>query len=241
VGLLVCPLMAQLTGIDFTNARAEVHPSQPNYIALFSGQTNDNGDGCPATGVNRSGPNLGSELLEAHLSFAGYSETMPSAGFGGCFYGRDPFAYARKHNPWVNFTNVPSSDNRTFAELRDYAALPTVAVSIPNEAHYMHSASIADGDKWLRQNIDPLLRWGQAHNTLLVLTWDEGPNFLNNHIPTIFYGPMVQPGSYNELINHYTVLRTIEELYRLPHAGRSDSTIPITDCWIKKSNAKRTL
>jgi len=27
------------TGVDFINAHAEVHPSQPNYLALFSGRT----------------------------------------------------------------------------------------------------------------------------------------------------------------------------------------------------------
>jgi hypothetical protein len=81
-------------GTNFTNSFAVAHPSQPNYLALFSGSTQGmTDDTCPQS---FSGANLGSEVLAAGNTFADYSEPMPSQGYTGCSYG----AYARKHNPW---------------------------------------------------------------------------------------------------------------------------------------------
>src|SRR3954469_1569758 len=69
-------------GASFTHARAETHPSQPNYLALFSGSTQGvTSDGSPAAPFTAA--NLGGELIAAGLSFAGYSESMPAAGFTG--------------------------------------------------------------------------------------------------------------------------------------------------------------
>ena len=88
-----------------TNSHAIGHPSQPNYLALFSGSTQGvTDDSCPHS---FSVANLGSEALAAGKSFAGYSESMLIDGFTGCSSPNG--LYARKHNPWVNFTNVPAS------------------------------------------------------------------------------------------------------------------------------------
>ena len=40
----------------------------------------------------------------------------------------------------------------------DYANLPTVSFLIPNLCHDMHDCSIAEGDRWLAQNIDHYAR-----------------------------------------------------------------------------------
>jgi phosphatidylinositol-3-phosphatase len=53
-----------------------------------------------------------------------------------------------------------------------------------------------------------------------------------NHIPTIFYGAQVKPGNYSEAINHYSLLRTLEDSYGLPHDANAAGATPITDCWI---------
>ena len=97
-------------GATFTNASAVTHPSQPNYLALFSGSTQGvKDDGCPKS---FSGPNLATALLTAHLTFGGYSEDLPSHDVTACHSG----SYARKHNPWVNFPNVPATANLPFAD-----------------------------------------------------------------------------------------------------------------------------
>ncbi|MBS2962257.1 putative Ig domain-containing protein [Actinocrinis puniceicyclus] len=213
-------------GADFTQSFAITHPSEPNYLALFAGTTEGlTSDSCPHT---YSDPNLGSELLAAGLTFTGYEESMPSDGYTGCTSGE----YARKHNPWVNFTNAPASGNRTFAAFpTDFSTLPTVSIVVPNLLDDMHDGTVAQGDTWLHDNVDAYAQWAKTHNSDLIVTWDEDDNSSNNQIPTIAVGANVKPGTYGETINHYDVLRTIEDFYNLGHAGSSASATPITDAF----------
>ncbi|WP_223199224.1 putative Ig domain-containing protein [Solihabitans fulvus] len=222
-------------GASFSQSFAVSHPSEPNYLAFFSGSTQGlSDDSCPHT---YSGANLGQELTGAGLTFGGYSESMPSNGYTGCTSGD----YARKHNPWVNFTNVSSSANKTFGAFpTDYTTLPTVSVVVPNLINDMHDGTIAQGDTWLQSNIDGYAQWAKAHNSLLVVTWDEDDFSQNNQIPTIFYGSGVKSGSYGENINHYNVLRTLEDAYGLPYAGAAASATPITDAWSTTGNVTVT-
>jgi hypothetical protein len=214
-------------GALFVHAHGVTHPSLPNYLALFAGLTNDNGDGCPATGIDAAAPNLASELIASKLTFAGYAEALPSTGSTVCAAG----TYARKHAPWVAFSNVPKSASRTFDALpKSYDTLPTVAFLIPDVDDDMHDGTIAAGDDWLAAHLAALTTWADAHDTLVVLTWDEGYD-RDNTIPTIFYGPMVKPGRYSERIDHYNVLRTLEDAYGLPRTGKAATAAAIADCW----------
>jgi acid phosphatase len=214
-------------GALFVDAHGVTHPSLPNYLALFAGVTNRNGDGCPAVGISPNAPNLGSELLAAHLTFAGYAEALPGTGSRVCSAG----TYARKHAPWVAFANVPASDSKPMNDLpRSYNALPTVSFLIPDVDDDMHDGSIEAGDTWLATHVKPLLAWADKHDALVVLTWDEGYDPANT-IPTIFYGPMVKPGRYDERVDHLNTLRTLEMMYGLPLTGRASQVSPIVDCW----------
>ena len=49
--------------------------------------------------------------------------------------------------------------------------------------------------------------------------------------PAIFYGAHVRAGTYSERTNHYGILRTVEDMYGLAHAGASAKATPITDVW----------
>jgi phospholipase C len=226
-------------GALFSNSFAVSHPSQPNYLGLFSGSTQGvTNDNCPKNFKNV--PNLGSELIRARLSFTGYSETMPSAGYTGCNHGIPLFGYTRTHSPWVDFSNVPAASNLTFASFpKDYSRLPTVSIVVPNECHDMHSCPRDNGDLWIKANIGGYASWAKTHNSLLIVTWDEDgtleipfhPGGDGNKVPTIFYGAHVRPGTYGEHITHYSVLRTIEDMFGLAHAGASASASPITDVW----------
>jgi len=225
IGNSAAPYLNSLAagGALFTRSYALTHPSEPNYLALFSGATHGlTDDSCPHS---YAAPNLGSQLLGAGLSFAGYSDSLPSDGFTGCSSG----PYARKHNPWVNFPNVPASGNRTLSRFgSNYAALPTVSFVIPNLDHDMHDGSVAGGDSWLKAHLDGYARWASTHNSLLIVTWDEDDRSAGNHIPTIFYGASVKVGRYAERITHYRVLRTLEAAYGLASLG---GALPITDVW----------
>ncbi|MEO5625789.1 MAG: alkaline phosphatase family protein [Dokdonella sp.] len=215
------------SGASFSNAHGVTHPSQPNYLALFSGQQQGvTDDSCPHAFAGVA--NLGSQLLGAGLNFAGYSETMPSQGYAGCSSGN----YARKHNPWVNFDNVPDTSNRTFASFPSvFSDLPTVAIVVPNLCNDMHNCSISTGDTWLQNHLDGYVQWAKSHNSLFILTWDEDNFTTPNQIPMVFAGSNLIAGSYSEAVDHYGVLRTLEDMYNLSALANAATAVPITDVW----------
>jgi Ca2+-binding RTX toxin-like protein len=85
----------------------------------------------------------------------------------------------------------------------------------------MHDGSVRQGDTWLQQNLGDYAEWAKTHNSLLIVTFDEGEEDGVNHIPTIIYGDGVVPGEYGQAADHYDLLRTIEDLYGLPALGHA--------------------
>ena len=216
------------TGVSLTDMHAETHPSQPNYLALFSGDTQGvTDDACPQEFRT---PSLAGELSAAGYSFVGYAEDLPSPGFTGCRAG----GYARKHSPWTDFSDVPAEDGRPMSDMpTDFSKLPTVSFVVPNLCHDMHDCSVKDGDHWLAQNIDPYARWARTHNSLLILTFDESEadGDRDNHIATVAVGERVMPGPVTERTDHYRLLRTIEDLYGLRPLGHSAAAAKIRSLW----------
>ncbi|WP_222853789.1 alkaline phosphatase family protein [Fodinicola acaciae] len=212
-------------GALFTQSFGITHPSQPNYIALFSGSTQGvTGDTCPNT--FRGKGNLFQQLGAASLSYRGYSEDLPSAGYTGC----SSSDYRRKHAPWVNFDNVTQSMHVPFSSFpSDYTKLPTLSFVIPNMCNDMHDCSIGTGDTWQKTHLDAYAQWAKTHNSLLITTFDED-NFTSvNQIYTSFVGSNIKVGSYSEQVDHYRILRTIEDMYGLPALGNAASRTAITD------------
>ncbi|MDH6108752.1 hypothetical protein P3T36_002327 [Kitasatospora sp. MAP12-15] len=216
-------------GALMTSSFGVSHPSEPNYMALFGGSTFGlSSDACPVNKGNTA--NLGSELLASGKTFKGYSEGLPKTGSTSCTSG----AYARKHSPWVNFSNVPAADSvpfTAFPSSSNYANLPTLSFVIPNLNDDMHDGTIAQGDSWLQSKMAAYATWAQQNNSLLVVTWDEDDYTESNQVPTIFFGAGVQSGQYTETINHYNVLSTLESMYGLNPVGASSTAAPITDIW----------
>ena len=191
------PYMNTLAGQGalMTSSYAVTHPSDPNYLALYAGNTFGlTADECPLAEGNT--PNLGSELLGAGYTFKGYSEGLPSTGSTTCSSGE----YASKHSPWVNFSNVPGSDQLPFSSFpssSNYASLPTVSWVIPNLDVDMHDGTINEADTWLNTNMSAYATWAQSHNSLLIVTWDEDDYTENNQVPTIIVGQPVKAGQYS--------------------------------------------
>jgi phosphatidylinositol-3-phosphatase len=214
-------------GALFTQSFAVTHPSEPNYLALFSGSTHGvTDDSCPhAYGA----PNLASDLAAAGRSFTGYAEGLPNPDATVCASGD----YARKHVPWADFVGVPASDSQPFSRFpaADPAALPTVSMVIPDLCHDMHDCGVATGDAWLADHLGGYAKWAMTHRGLLIITWDEDDTGAGNHIATIFFGQLVKPGRYGGRITHYNVLATIEQAYHLWRDGKAASAGPITGIW----------
>jgi hypothetical protein len=76
----------------------------------------------------------------------------------------------------------------------------------------------------------------------LIVTYDEDDFTSTNKIATVFYGANVAVGIYSQTINHYNVLRTIEEASRLTtHAGAAASATPIGYCWTASARSVNAL
>jgi phosphatidylinositol-3-phosphatase len=257
IGNTAAPYLNKLAseGASLVRMFAEEHPSEGNYFWLFSGENQGVGffDQVPWTKFVAS--SLGEQLIKKGLSFKGYSQSLPGIGSEidvtppGCLYS---CIYGRKHVPWISFANIPNgttvetSSNLRFADFpSDYTRLPTVAFVIPDLDHDMHNGdakdSIPAGDLWLQQNLDGYYQWAKAHNSLLIVTFDENDDEcgyrgltdpsvsldhdksrhdLQNRIATIFAGAHVKP-NYAELggMTHVNILRTIEAMYGLPKSG----------------------
>ncbi|MCX4645839.1 MULTISPECIES: alkaline phosphatase family protein [unclassified Streptomyces] len=216
-------------GAGLSASYALTHPSQPNYFALFSGATQGiTDDSCYTPGFS-SQPNLASELIAAGKTWGSYNEGLPSQGSTTCSSGD----YARKHNPWFGFSNVPTSTAKTFAQFpSDYSTLPQVSFVVPDLCSDMHDCSVSTGDTWLENNLSAYATWAKTHNSLLVVTFDEDNRLAGNKIPTVLYGQQVTPGATSATTyNHYDVLRTIEDMHGLPHAGNAASGKDITGIW----------
>jgi hypothetical protein len=91
---------------------------------------------------------------------------------------------------------------------------------------------VATGDAWLESRLDGYVQWATSHNSLFILTFDEDAgNTATNQILTIFVGPMVLAGDYPTRIDHYSLLRTLEDMYGVPATGKAANAEPITAIW----------
>ena len=74
----------------------------------------------------------------------------------------------------------------------------------------------------MKKHLDRYARWAKGHNSWLVVTFDENAGGTVKPIPTIIVGDHVRPGRYAQKINHYTLLRTIEDATLPPRPGIED-------------------
>jgi hypothetical protein len=197
------------SGMSFTDFRGEAHPSQANYLALFSGSTqgvtDDNSVFFPST------PTLAGELLRAGYTFTGYAEA-PKTGY---------------HDPWEQFGESQNL-GKDFSQFpTDFTQLPTVSFVIPNVDNDMHDGTVARADQWLSTNLGAYADWARTHNSLLVVTWDEDDGSSTNRIPTIIVGAGVAARQNNQTVNHYSLLHTIENTYGLPGLTSNDINAPL--------------
>ena len=234
----------------FTDAHGVTHPSQPNYLAFFSGSTQGiTGDQCLEDSTPFTTPNLAAALIKNGYTFKGYAQTMPAVGYLKCGYETsaitDQSLYGRKHCPWINWqgrkeNNIPDSLSVPMTQFpKDFNRLPAVSFAIPDMDHDMHnigtpgdSAAIVRGDRWLRENLGAYVEWAKTHNSLLILTYDEDQFTPQNHILTLFAGANVKPGKYSERINHYNVLNTLQAMYVLYFTDTA-SAPPIRNVWLQ--------
>lgn len=210
----VAPYLQKLAGHGalFINSHGVAHPSQPNYLALFSGSTH---------GVRDDGlhdfyaPNLADRLHAVGKAFVGYAEA----------------GSPRKHNPWESFADAIGTGKSLTTFPRDYSRLPAVSFVIPSLVNDMHDGTILQADAWLKAHLGTYANWSRKHNSLLIVTFDEDDYRLENQIFTVLYGAGIKPGRYAERIDHYTLLRTIEDIEGISPLGATIVRKAIGSAW----------
>jgi phosphatidylinositol-3-phosphatase len=231
-------------GALFVNAFAVAHPSQPNYFALFSGSTQgvrDNAD------HSFDAPNLAAALAAANKSFVGYVET-------GSPRQHDPWqSFNNAQNverklselpndftqlPTVAFV-IPNLDHDMHGEpgnWRRWRTWPSwierhLRALIPGLNHGLDERLVRHGDTWLKDHLGSYADWAKAHNSLLIVTFDEDDDHAGNHIPTIIFGAGIRPGRYAERITHYNLLSTLLAMYALAPFAEAMINSPIDSIW----------
>ncbi len=206
---------------SLTNMHGVTHPSEPNYIALFSGSTH----GVTSDGVyNLAAQNL-ADQLEAHgKTWAVFAQNVPS----GCYTGATASGgadgsgtYARKHEPAISFSDISTNPSRC-AHILDFTHFSPSAADfeliIPNLCNDMHDCSTATGDRFLAAFVPRIIDSPAFARSVLFITWDEGTSDAGGggRVATAVISPLVQPGTVDpQLLNHYALLRTIEDGWRL--------------------------
>jgi hypothetical protein len=215
-----------------TNYFAVAHPSQPNYLALFSGSTQGVSDD---SNHDLAGKNLADQLDAAGKTWAVFAQDYP----GGCFTGSTSNgsgegygvagSYARKHDPAISFTDISSSPARC-ARISNLAALDPARADfemiVPNQCNDMHSCSIGVGDSFLKSFVPHITSSPDFAGSVIFITTDEGKSDANGggQVATIVVSPLVRAGFTSATQhNHYSLLRTIEEAWGLPCLGQSCS------------------
>jgi hypothetical protein len=221
--------LARRCGTDDHDA-AVGSPSLPNYLAATSGSTQgiaDDGDpgvhSVPANNVFR-------QVRAAGGTERSFVESMPepcalvSAG-----------AYAAKHNPAVYYDgpgdrSACTADDVPFSGLASLLAsgtLPTFTSITPDICDDMHDCSVATGDRWLSTWLPRLLASAsyRSGTTAVFVVWDEP-----TPVADVVIAPSVHPGTVSPVpLDHYSLLRTTEELLGLPllgHAATATSMRP---------------
>lgn len=215
---------------------AVTHPSLPNYIALTSGTTAGISSDCnpPSATCQAVVPNIAGSLENAHKTWKAYMESMPAA----CTT-TNAGDYAVKHNPFLYYPDIRSNTTRCrthdvpfsqfVSDLKSTDTLPDYAFISPNLCNDMHNCPVKTGDNWLAAHVPAILSspaFTQQHS-LLVIVWDEGDSGDNN-VPIVFAGPAAKQGYTSAAYySHYSLLRTIETVWKLPTLTDNDRSAPL--------------
>jgi hypothetical protein len=203
-------------------------PSLPNYIAATSGATQGiNDDGNPAD-HRLAVDNLFRQVRAAGKRERSYLEDMP----GNCTL-TDSGSYWAHHNPAAYYVggsdraacmsdDVPLGSVSAGAFAHDlHSGLPALSVVVPNACHDTHDCAVGMGDQWLARWM-PMILGSAAYTsgkTAVFVVWDDW-----TPMPNLVIAPHTPAGTkFGGWADHFSLLRTTEELLGLSHLGRAGS------------------
>jgi hypothetical protein len=226
-----------------TNYHDITYPSLPNYVAATSGLGREDLDrfasNCdPSPDCSTEADSIFSEVS----SWRAYEESMPTP----CDR-EDSDAYAVRHNPPPYFSALAGcarNDLPLSALGPDLAndSLPAFSFLTPNLCHDAHDCGVDSGDAWLAEEVprivdSPAYRSGHL---AVFITYDEGERGETNdcaanqrdpgcRVATLLVSPSTPIGARSdELFNHYSLLRTAEDLLGVPRLGEAARATSMT-------------
>ncbi|HEV2642361.1 MAG TPA: alkaline phosphatase family protein [Candidatus Elarobacter sp.] len=258
--VLGVPAMDSLAahGVLLRNYYAVAHPSYPNYLAMVSGNTfvgagphaRHDPDAYRALDMGDAqllidAPSVIDGLEAKGLTWNAFAEDYPetSASPVRCDFRRQVGKYARKHFPLLSFSGFRTHPAwcQHVRDLRWFSkdSLAAYTFIAPNLEHDGHDAPLDTAVTWLGTFLQPLLADSATMSrTLVVVTFDESANPLSemiagthpNRVYTVLLGGMLSGHVSDRVYSHYSLLRTIEDDFGLPHLGPANVS-PITDVW----------
>ena len=214
-----------------TRSYACCHPSLPNYLDLIAGTSFGISSDCTSCSVE--GTTIADQMLQSGHDWRAYMESMPQPCYTGASAGG---LYAKKHDPFMYVAHIRDSAAQcarvqpftAFYPALDAGQLPAFTFVTPNLCHDGHDCSLQQSDTWVGGFVARVTAssWFAAGGVLIV-TYDEGTasdgccgGAAGGHIPTWVISAATPPGARSTTpVDHAGVLRTIEELWRLPALG----------------------
>lgn len=218
-----------------TNYQNITHPSLPNYIAATSGASRGAlsrfaTDCSPSASCSISAPSLFAQVA----SWRAYEESMPRP----CDRS-DAGLYAVRHNPPAYYRSLAGECARSDLPIDRLDAalarnsLPAFTFITPNLCHDSHSCAVSSADGWLTGEVEKIVQSSayRAGHTALFITYDEGTGDIpvncaahrhasSCHVATVVVSPSTPTGTRSAgLFNHYSLLRTTEDLLGAGHLG----------------------
>lgn len=206
------------TGSDYW---ATNYPSNPNYMALTSGEPVPGKDCTPSSSCDST-----NKSIFAQTSWRVLAESMPKpcdkANAGN---------YVVRHTAapyYVGLANCATDDvGYSASSTPDISAAFTLVA--PNLADDAHNGTLAQADAWLKAFMAKVLASSQyqSGDTLVEITFDSGSSNCGSacpsQVPLVLVNPQLSKVSLTAKYTHYSLLRLNEELLGLPLLGKAAS------------------
>jgi phospholipase C len=233
-----------------TNYHNLTHPSAPNYLGATSGYLGGTND-CTPYQCPDTNNNLFRQISSTRgQTWKTYAESMQTNCYDPASAANPGLntvgLYDSLHNPPIYYTDLKAECARNDIPMgtvsqgsfaHDLATrLPTFSFISPNKCNDDHDCAVSVGDAYLRSLIGAIVtsRQYREGHTAIFLTWDEGERGVSNdcaynttdigcHVATVVVSPSTRPGTVSaELFNHYSLLKTTEQLLHLPILGHAN-------------------
>ncbi|KAH6566449.1 hypothetical protein BASA50_008347 [Batrachochytrium salamandrivorans] len=212
-------------GRILTNLYALTHPSQPNYLAMISGDTQGNRND---KRFSSSSPTIVDVLEQGGVSWGVYQQGYT----GRCNTAMSIGRYVRKHNPFISFTGI-SQNPRRCAKIvpatslnRDIRSnrVPSYVFYTPDMYNDGHDTGVSYASNWLQDFLEPLLVNPVFANTVFFVTFDEDSNSDNQIYGVLLGGPVAAGTTDNAQYDHYSQMATVEANWGLGNLGQADAS-----------------